>query len=87
MREAKADEKEVLKMQKDMAKIAAGKKKPKKKVRTTTRPLARVLSHKGCCALEALRGQCRRLDGRPQHTRGGLALGARPHAARAFRSS
>ena len=44
MREAKADEKEVMKMQKDMAKIAAGKKKPKKKVRENTRPLARVLS-------------------------------------------
>ena len=30
MREAKADEKEAMKMEKDMAKIAAGKKKPKK---------------------------------------------------------
>jgi len=43
VREAKADEKEVMKMQKDMAKIAAGKKKPKKKA-SNTRPLARVLS-------------------------------------------
>ena len=60
MREAKADEKEVMKMQKDMAKIAAGKKKPKKKVRENTRPLVRVrvlsrsvrVPHKACCVLQ-----------------------------------